>query len=265
VIVGIVGMGTLGRAIAAGLRGHARVGEIVGTSRRGIAVADLAHVAVGTDNRALAQRADVVVLCVKPFQMESVVREIAPVLQEKQHVITAAAGITTGQVEQWMGARAIGVIRAMPNTPFRVGEGMTVLASGSHATPDQLEFARSLFDKHGKTAIVEERLMDAVTGISGCGPAYMYVVIEALSDAGVKLGLPRETARLLVAQTMLGSAKLVLDSEAHPAALKDEVTTPAGCTIDGLMELEDGKLRHTLLRAAVAAATRSAMLAKPAT
>jgi pyrroline-5-carboxylate reductase len=150
----------------------------------------------------------------------------------------------------------------MPNTPFRVGEGMTVLAPGSHATQEQVEFARSLFDKNGRTAIVEERLMDAVTGISGCGPAYMYVVIEALSDAGVKLGLPRQTARLLASQTMLGAAKLVLSSEAHPAALKDEVTTPAGCTIDGLMELEDGKLRHTLLRAAVAAAKRSASLAE---
>jgi pyrroline-5-carboxylate reductase len=117
-----------------------------------------------------------------------------------------------------------------------------------------------MFETLGRVAVIDERLMDAATGISGCGPAYAYVIIESLSDAGVKLGLPREVARLLAAQTIMGSAKMVLSSDAHPAALKDEVTTPAGCTIDGLMELEDGKLRHTLLRAAVAAATRSATL-----
>jgi pyrroline-5-carboxylate reductase len=249
VIVGIVGFGTLGRAIAAGLEGDKRIAEILSTRRDG-------------DNAQLARRADVVFFCVKPFQMERVVRETAPSLTPQKLAITAAASITNAQVEKWIGRDDVPVVRAMPNTPFRVGEGMTVLAAGSHATPEHLELARSLFASHGRTAVVEERLMDAVTGISGCGPAYMYVVIEALSDAGVKLGLPRETARLLVAQTMLGAAKLVLSSDAHPAALKDEVTTPAGCTIDGLMELEDGKLRHTLLRAAVAAAKRSASLGK---
>lgn len=249
-IVGIVGFGTLGQAIAAGLHGDERVASIESTTR------------TAGDNVALAQCSDVVFLCVKPFQMERVVREIAPALSQAKLVITAAAAISTAQVEGWIGRDDVPVVRAMPNTPFRVGEGMTVLAGGSHATAEHLELARSLFESHGRTAIVEERLMDAVTGISGCGPAYMYVVIEALSDAGVKLGLPRETARLLVAQTMLGSAKLVLSSDEHPAALKDEVTTPAGCTIDGLMELEDGKLRHTLLRAAVAAAKRSASLGK---
>jgi pyrroline-5-carboxylate reductase len=248
-IAGIVGFGTLGRAIAAGLDGDSRVTEIVSTRRDG-------------DNASLALRSDVLFLCVKPFQMQRVVREIAPALTPRKLVVTAAASVSSAQVEAWLDRADIPVVRAMPNTPFRVGEGMTVLAAGSHATPEHLELARSLFASHGRTAIVEERLMDAATGISGCGPAYMYVVIEALSDAGVKLGLPRETARLLVAQTMLGAAKLVLSTDAHPAALKDEVTTPAGCTIDGLMELEDGKLRHTLLRAAVAAAERSASLGR---
>ncbi|HVA33528.1 MAG TPA: pyrroline-5-carboxylate reductase [Candidatus Baltobacteraceae bacterium] len=261
-IVGIVGFGTLGRAIASGLRDHPGVEEIIATSRRGLAVAEFPDVAVSRDNAALARRADVILLCVKPFQMEAIVRELSPALTADKLVITAAAAITTVQVESWIERADVPVVRAMPNTPFRIGEGMTVLAAGSHATAEHLDLARSLFESHGRTAVVEERLMDAVTGISGCGPAYMYVVIEALSDAGVKLGLPRETARLLVAQTMLGSAKLVLSSDQHPAALKDEVTTPAGCTIDGLMELEDGKLRHTLLRAAVAAAKRSASLAK---
>lgn len=260
-IVGILGFGTLGRAIAQGLAAHSDVRDIVATSRRGEAVDALSHISVSRENRALAAAADVVVLCVKPFQVETVVREIAEVVTDKTLVITCAAAVSTAQVEYWLGKPEVPVLRAMPNTPFRVGEGMTVLAAGSHATAKHLALAESLFATNGRTAIVEERLMDAVTGISGCGPAYMYVVIEALSDAGVKLGLPRETARLLSAQTMLGAAKLALNSEKHPAALKDEVTTPAGCTIDGLMELEDGKLRHTLLRAAVAAATRSATLA----
>jgi pyrroline-5-carboxylate reductase len=261
VIVGIVGFGTLGRAIAAGLHSQGSVGEIVGTTRRGLASSQHEGVTVARDNADLASRCNVVFLCVKPFQMEAVTREISPALTPDKLVITAAASISTAQVEYWIGRADVPVVRAMPNTPFRVGEGMTVLAAGSHATAEHLKLAESLFASHGLTATVEERLMDAVTGISGCGPAYMYVIIEALSDAGVKLGLPRGVARLLVAQTMLGSAKLVLSSDAHPAALKDEVTTPAGCTIDGLMELEDGKLRHTLLRAAVAAAKRSASLA----
>jgi pyrroline-5-carboxylate reductase len=168
--------------------------------------------------------------------------------------------VSTAQVREWIGDRAP-VVRAMPNMPCRIGEGMTVIAAGAGATADHLALAESVFATLGRTARIEERMMDAATGISGCGPAYAYVIIEALSDAGVKLGLSRDVARLLVAQTMLGSAKMVLESTTHPAALKDEVTTPAGCTIDGLMELEDGKLRHTLLRAAVAAATRSASLA----
>ena len=261
-IVGIVGFGTLGQAIAAGLRGDGRVERIVATSRRGLPVEECPYVDVSTDNGALANVANVIFVCVKPFQVERVVKEIAPALNARKLVVTAAAAISTPQVEAWIGHADVPVVRAMPNTPFRVGEGMTVFAPGSHATDAHLELAQSLFSSHGRTAVVEERLMDAVTGISGCGPAYMYVVIEALSDAGVKLGLPRDTARLLAAQTMLGAAKLVLSSDAHPAALKDEVTTPAGCTIDGLMELEDGKLRHTLLRAAVAAAKRSASLGK---
>jgi pyrroline-5-carboxylate reductase len=149
----------------------------------------------------------------------------------------------------------------MPNMPCRICAGMTVLAAGPGATPEHVALAESLFDTLGRTATIDERLMDAATGISGCGPAYAYVIVEALSDAGVKLGLPRNVARLLAAQTLLGSAKMVLESDVHPAALKDEVTTPAGCTTDALMELEDGKLRHTLLRAAVAAAKRSASLA----
>ena len=135
-----------------------------------------------------------------------------------------------------------------------------MFSSGLSAKPSHLVMAEKIFGTVGKTAVVEESLMDGVTGLSGCGPAYIYLIIEALSEAGVKVGLPRKTATLLAAQTLAGSARMVLERGEHPAALKDEVTTPAGCTIDGLMALEEGKLRVTLIKAVLAAAKRSKSL-----
>lgn len=261
-IVGIIGMGTLGRAIAAGLREHRDVRAIGGTTRRGLAHPQASHVEAHANNRALAKAADVVLVCVKPFQVEAVAREIADCLTGEKLIVTTAASVSIAQVREWTGDRAP-VIRAMPNMPCRIRQGMTVLAAGPQTTAAHIELAESLFATLGRTATIDERLMDAATGISGCGPAYAYLIIESLSDAGVKLGLSRDVSRLLVAQTIMGAAKMVLEGDTHPAALKDEVTTPAGCTIDGLMELEDGKLRHTLLRAAVAAAKRSASLSTP--
>ena len=259
-IVGILGYGTLGRAIAAGLHDHERVRGVVATTRRGLGALEDVRVEAAAENAALAERADVILVCVKPFQVEGVLTPIAHLLRPEQLLVSCAASVSTEQVRYWTGER-LPVIRAMPNMPCRIREGMTVLAAGAGASAEHVALAESLFATLGLTATIDERLMDAATGISGCGPAYAYVIIEALSDAGVKLGLPRGIARTLVAQTMLGSAKMVLQSDVHPAALKDEVTTPAGCTTDALMELEDGKLRHTLLRAAVAAAERSAKLA----
>jgi pyrroline-5-carboxylate reductase len=262
VIVGILGYGTLGRAIAAGLQVHDGVESVIATTRRGFAPGVDARVEAPADNLELAHRADVLLICVKPFQVEGVLTPIAAALRREQLIISCAASVSTAQVREWTGDR-VPVLRAMPNMPCRIREGMTVLAAGAGATAEHVALAESLFATLGLTATIDERLMDAATGISGCGPAYAYVIIEALSDAGVKLGLPRAIARTLVAQTILGSAKMVLESDIHPAALKDEVTTPAGCTTDALMELEDGKIRHTLLRAAVAAAERSAQLGKP--
>lgn len=249
-IVGVLGCGTLGQSIAAGLRAHPQVDEILTSTRH------------SGDNHDLARRADALFVCVKPFQVEAVLREIAPELRAQTLLISNAASISAASVWRWSGEVAP-VIRAMPNMPARIGAGMTVLCAGPGADATHVALAEALYAPLGLTVTLDERLMDAATGISGCGPAYAYLIIEALSDAGVKLGLPRGIARTLVAQTMLGSARMVLASDEHPAALKDQVTTPAGCTIDGLMELEDGKLRHTLLRAAVAAAERSKRLASP--
>ena len=171
-------------------------------------------------------------------------------------MITIAAGVTTGVIEQGLGGR-IAVVRVMPNTPCVVRAGMSVLAAGANASEADMALAQSLFDVVGRTAVLDEGLMDAVTGLSGSGPAYIYLVIESLAEAGVKVGIPREASTLLAAQTVLGSARMVLEEGAHPALLKDAVTTPAGCTVDGLMELEEGRLRVTLLKAVVRATERS--------
>ena len=149
------------------------------------------------------------------------------------------------------------VIRAMPNTPAAVRQGMTALTKGLFARDEHIVIAEEMFKSVGRTAVVDESNMDAVTGLSGSGPAYIYIVVEALAEAGVKVGLPRELATLLAAQTTLGSAMMVLETGSHPALLKDAVTTPAGCTVDGIMELEEGKLRVTLIKAVVKATQRA--------
>lgn len=249
--VAILGYGTLGRALAEGLERRPEIASVSSTTR-----------ATADRNAQTAQAADVVLLCVKPFQMQAVVSGIAGAIAPATTLISVAASVTLAQLSAWSANHAR-IVRAMPNTPARTGEGMTVLAAGPQAPDDALQAARSIFTSFGRVALLEERLFDAATAISGCGPAYVYLILEALSDAGVRLGLPRETALLLAAQTMLGSSKLVLEAGSHPAALKDEVTTPAGCTIDALLVLEDGKLRSTIMRAAIAAAERSARLAAP--
>ncbi|MBI3543336.1 MAG: pyrroline-5-carboxylate reductase [Deltaproteobacteria bacterium] len=214
-----------------------------------------------TDNAKLAASCKVLVLCVKPHHARAVLEEIAPKITRDHLIITIAASLTTAQVAEWSGGKAA-VVRAMPNTPCLIGEGMTVYCEGSGVKPEHLKLTDAIFSTVGRAVALEESLMDGVTGLSGCGPAYIYLVIEALSEAGVKVGLPRKTATLLAAQTLVGASKMVLERGEHPAALKDEVTTPAGCTIDGLMALEEGKLRVTLIKAVLAATKRSRSLSK---
>ncbi|MGK5086984.1 pyrroline-5-carboxylate reductase [Bdellovibrionota bacterium FG-2] len=262
--LGILGLGKMGEAVVEGLRRSEDSAHFkIEGSTRSLESAQEAekslHIPCYTDNRKLAGSVDVLVLSVKPHQAEAVLRQIAKKLTAKQTLISICASITTEQLSKWSGGKAA-VIRAMPNTPCLIGEGMTVFCPGPGATKAHTEIAERIFSKVGKTAVVEESLMDGVTGLSGCGPAYIYLVIEALSEAGVKVGLPRKTATLLAAQTLLGAAKMVLERGEHPAYLKDEVTTPAGCTIDGLMALEEGKLRVTLIKAVLAAAKRSKSL-----
>jgi pyrroline-5-carboxylate reductase len=210
----------------------------------------------GTDNRAAARAAGVVLLCVKPQSVGQVLDEIRPELSGQKLVVSIAASVPTDYMERRLGA-GIPVIRAMPNTPSMVGAGITALAKGKFASQDHLDIARTLFDAVGKSVVVDEKNMDAVTGLSASGPAFIYIILESLAEGGVKMGLSRELATLLAAQTALGAAKVALETGDHPALLKDTVTTPAGCTIDGILELEEGGLRVTLIKAVVKASQRA--------
>lgn len=262
--IGILGCGTLGRALAQGLVSHPRVTRVVASTKsKRDAIEGLREVVVLADNRSLAAGSDVVVLCVKPHQLEEVVREIADSLRSETLLISTVAGIETATIAQWSGG-VCPIVRAMPNTPVRVGAGMTAVAAGPGASDADVELATELFTSLGRACSVPERLMDAVTALSGCGPAYGYLIIEALADAGVMLGLPRKTAVELAAQTLYGASAMVLQSGMHPAALKDEVTTPAGCTIAALLAFEEGALRSTLARGVAAAAAGAARLREAA-
>lgn len=215
---------------------------------------------VCADNSDAIREADIVVLAVKPQAIQAVLDDVGQALAGKL-VLSIAAGVTTA----WIGERTRsprGIVRAMPNTPALVREGVTALAYRADLAADDLAAAQALFEAVGSVVSVEERLMDAVTGLSGSGPAYVFVAIEALADGGVKMGLPRATAELLAAQTVLGAARLVLESGEHPARLKDQVASPGGTTIAGLHRLEAGGLRSCLMAAVEAATNRSQELGR---
>jgi pyrroline-5-carboxylate reductase len=218
-------------------------------------------VEVTTDNLAAARQADVILLGVKPIQVPALIEEIKPALTPKKMVLSFAASVMTRSIEDGAGCE-LAVVRAMPNTPAMLAAGITALCGGRFVSPDQMAVAQKIFQTVGKTVIVDEKHMDAVTGLSGSGPAFLYIIIEALAEAGVNVGLPRDVATLLAAQTTLGSARMVLETGYHPALLKDAVTTPAGCTVDGILELEEGGLRVTLIKAVKRATQRAKELAR---
>jgi pyrroline-5-carboxylate reductase len=257
----ILGLGKLGGILLRsflerGMVTSERVEATVKHKRRARILAEEFSVKVGVDNLAAVADADVILLCVKPKTVLDVVSDIGPKLGQDQLLISAAASVSTLQIEEALG-RPIPVVRAMPNTPCSVGSGMTAVCGGAFADETDIEAATRLFEAVGKTVVVDERHFDAVTGLSASGPAFIYIILESLAEAGVKVGLPRDIATLLAAQTTQGAARVVLDTGSHPALLKDAVTTPAGCTIDGIMELEEGKLRVTLIKAVMKATDRA--------
>ena len=217
-------------------------------------------VEVSTGNRAVVKQADVVLLGVKPFQIPDLIAEISPALSSDKLLISFAASVRTSAIEQAAGI-PIPVIRAMPNTPSMLGAGISALCRGQYVSDSHMAVATRIFETVGRTVIVDEKHMDAVTGLSASGPAFIYIILESLAEAGVKVGLPRDVATLLAAQTTYGAARMVLETGYHPALLKDAVTTPAGCTIDGILELEEGGLRVTLIKAVMRASQRARELA----
>lgn len=266
----ILGAGMMGNALAGGLvrSGAASADSITfyDIHRTKAVQSSLAlpepHGHVAETASAAVADADIILLAVKPPVVPIILAEISPALNENQLLISIAAGVQTSTMEAIIG-RNIPIIRTMPNTPSLVGEGATAISEGSHTTPEHIAQAAFLFSAVSKTVVVEEKLMDAVTGLSGSGPAYVYLMIEALMDGGVKAGLTRDTARLLAAQTVYGAAKMVLESEQHPAQLKDNVTTPGGTTIQALAVLERAGFRTAIIDAVEAASNRSRELSQP--
>lgn len=265
--VGFLGTGNMAEALIRGLirAGVAKPEQLFGSDPRPERCDEMAKrygIRTTGHNIEVAREAEILVLSIKPQVMTAVLDEVGPHIHANALVISIAAGIPLALIESRLPQAR--VIRTMPNTPALVGAGATAIAAGGHATAADLQAARRILDSVGLTVVLEEAQMDAVTGLSGSGPAYMFLVIEALSDAGVKVGLSRYNALALAAQTVLGSAKLLLETGEHPGKLKDMVTSPGGTAIAGLHTLEAGGLRTTLINAVEAATKRSRELGEMA-
>lgn len=260
----LIGTGKLGEGLLSGMLGSqlvpvSQVEATVAHQPRADYLSEKYGVKAHTNNRKAVAGADLILIGLKPQQVKGFLHEVKKGLRKDALIISAAASVTTALIERELGHPAR-VVRAMPNTPCLIRHGMTALAAGKHASADDLKIAQEIFGSMGRTVVVDEKHMDAITGLSASGPAYVYLIIESLAEGGVKLGLPRELSTELSAQTLLGASALVLHTGEHPAKLKDMVTTPAGCTIDGLLELEEGGLRVTLIKAVVRAAERARQL-----
>jgi pyrroline-5-carboxylate reductase len=263
-ILTVLGCGTMGEAIVRGLLHSKRLqpAQIFGTDRRAEVVKALKAkhgIRAGSDNLEASKGADVVLVCVKPHEVGPLVGtpEMRKALAGKL-VISIAAGVRLSQLAGWLPDSQ--VIRAMPNTPCLIGEGMTVIARGAGVSDENAARAIEIFSCVGRCLEAEDKLMDAVTSLNGSGPAFAYIILEALADGGVRMGLRRDTAIQIAAQMFQGAARMVLETGMHPAALKDQVTTPAGSTIAGLLTMEDGRIRSVIARAVEEAAGVAAKL-----
>jgi pyrroline-5-carboxylate reductase len=255
--LGFIGVGNMGEALVKGLIASkaAAPAQIRVSARRRERIEELEKLyrVRGGSNGEVARESDVVVLAVKPQILDQVLRDIAGELSRDKLIVSVAAGVPIAAIERRL-RPPVRIVRAMPNTPATAA---TAMALGEHATEADLATAKTIFDSVGVTVVLEESQLDAVTGLSGSGPAYLFLIIEALADAGVKVGLSRRASMQLAAQTVLGSAKLLIESGQHPGMLKDGVTSPGGTAIAGLHTLEAGGLRNVLMNAVEAATRRS--------
>lgn len=265
--IAVIGAGNMGRAIIGGLlKGNdADAGQISASRRSERALKALEEqfpgIKTSSDNVETVKDATIIILAVKPQMVIKVIKEIKAAITEETLIISVLAGITTQTLQERFELN-LPVVRTMPNTPALVDEGATAICAGDFASEEDLNSARAVFEAVGSVEAVPEYLMDAITGLSGSGPAYIYMIIEALTDAGVKQGIPRTIAASLSAQTVLGAAKLVIETGKHPAILKDEVTTPGGTTISAIAELESHGLRNMLIHAVATATARSKELSE---
>ena len=263
--IGFIGGGNMAEAMIKGLLSASFIeAKNIFVSEPSEAKRDTLHaeykIKVSADNRELVKKCDIIILAVKPQIVQKVLRDIASLVGRDKLVISIAAGVPIAIMDDVLRGgknKKFSIVRTMPNTPALVQEGVTAIASGEHVRKIDVKIAHRIFEAVGRTVDVEEDQLDAVTGLSGSGPAYIFMMIEALSDAGVKMGLSREVANTLTIQTVLGSAKLARESGKHPGELKDMVTSPAGTTISGLHALEEGSFHTTLMNAVEDATLRS--------
>jgi len=258
----IVGTGNMGEALASGLvgSGSSKPENIICTDTREDQLTSLAErygVKTTTDNIQGIEAAEIIIYAVKPQIIASVLRETADCLDMSKLIISVAAGVPLAAIESLL-QKELRLIRVMPNIAAFVKESATAIAAGKNARPEDLERAKAIFNSVGRSIFIKENiLMDAITGLSGSGPAYIFLIVDALADAGVKMGLSRKDAQFLASQTILGAAKLLLETREHPGQLKDRVTSPGGTAIAGIHTLEKGGLRTTLINAVEAATLRS--------
>lgn len=257
----ILGTGRMGEALLSGLlrSGAWRRDQIVCTTasqRRAEVIAGRHGVVAHTSSAEAAAAADVVLIAVKPQSMAVLLAEIAPKLHRGQTVISVAAGVSTATIEAAL-LEDLPVVRVMSNTPVQVDEAMSVMAAGTHAGPAEVEVARTILEHTGKVLELAEEQLDAVTGLSGSGPAYVFLLAETMIEAGILLGIPRDVATELITQTMVGSAKMLRDSGRHPVELREAVTSPGGTTIAAIRVLEQERVRAAFLNAIEAATLRS--------
>ena len=265
--IGVIGTGNMGEILIRGLLESKQVtpDQVIGVElveERRAEIEKRYGIRFAASNRELVEKADIVILAVKPQNIDPVLDELADLSHEGHLFISIAAGVTTDRIAQKIHAET-GVIRAMPNAPASQLAGATAICPGRNVSKNDLARAQAIFDAVGRSVVVKnEALMDIVTGLSGSGPAYVFVMIETLSDAGVQLGLPRDQANILAAQTVYGAGKMYLETRKHPSALKDLVATPGGTTFAGLKMLEKGNFRSTVMDAVEAATERSRALGK---